>query len=128
MKKILALCDGEADYLYHMADYLERRDTFPFVVYSFTDTRQLGKFMDQHEVELLMIAENAYGEDMKELFPKHVVILNESGNEIGHEVENINKYQSSEEILKAVMNSYTGSGGDVQKRLATGNRMKIIGN
>lgn len=128
MKKILALCDGEEDYLYHMADYLERRDTFPFAVYSFTDALQLKKFMEQHEVELLMVAENAYSEDMKELFPKHAVILNESGNEIGHEVENINKYQSSEEILRAVMNSYTGSGGDVPKRLAIGNRMKVIGN
>ena len=59
MKKILALCDGEEDYLYHMADYLERKDTFPFAVHSFTDTRQLRKFMDCHEGELLLIAENA---------------------------------------------------------------------
>lgn len=128
MKKILALCDGEEDYLYHMADYLERKDTFPFAVHSFTDTRQLRKFMDCHEVELLLIAENAYDGEMKDLFPKHVVVLNESGNEVGDNVENINKYQSSEGILRAVAGSYAGSGGEVPKRLATGHGMKIIGN
>lgn len=128
MKKILALCDGEQDYLYHMADYLERKDTFPFAVHSFTDAAQLKRFMDNNEVELLLIAENAYEEEMEELFPKHMVILNESGNEVGNHAENINKYQASECILKAVMNSYTGSNDGVPKRLATGNRMKIIGN
>lgn len=128
MKKILALCDGEQDYLYHMADYLERKDTFPFIVHSFTDVAQLKSFMDNNEVELLLIAENVYGEEVEELFPRHMMILNESGNEVGKKAENINKYQASECILKAVMNSYMGNNDGVPRRLATGNRMKIIGN
>ena len=127
MKKIMALCDGERDYLYHMADYLEKKDTFPFTVHSFTDKAQLKKFADSNEIELLLIAENVYEKDMK-LQARHTVILNESGNEAGDEEENINKYQSSESILKAVMNSYMGSNNGVPRRLATGNRMKIIGN
>lgn len=128
MKKILAFCDGEQDYLYHMADYLERKETFPFAVHSFTDTTQLKKFMDNNEVELLLIAENAYEEKMEKLFSQHIMILNESGNEVGNEVENINKYQASECIFKAIMNSYMGNNDGIPKRLATGNKMKIIGN
>ncbi len=127
MKKIMALCDGEQDYLYHMADYLEKRDTFPFAVHCFTDMAQLRRFTDGNEIELLLIAENAYEKEI-EVPARHLVILNESGNEVGNEVENINKYQSSESILKAVMDSYMGSNDGVPRRLATGNRMKIIGN
>jgi hypothetical protein len=127
VKKIMALCDGEQDYLFHMADYLGKRDTFPFAVHSFTNTAQLKKFADSNEIELLLIAENVYEKTMK-LPVRHTVILNESGNEVGEEVENINKYQSSECILKAVMNSYMGSHDGIPRRLATGNRMKIIGN
>lgn len=127
MKKILALCDGERDYVYHLADYLERKDTFPFAVYSFTDTVQLKKFMDNNEVELLLVGENVYEEDMEELSKRHMVVLNESGNEVGSQVQNINKYQASEHIIKAVMDSYTGGNDRLPKRLATGNRMKMIG-
>ena len=58
VKKILALCDGEENYLYHMADYLERKDMQPFVVRAFTNTDQLKKFMNNNETELLLIAEN----------------------------------------------------------------------
>jgi hypothetical protein len=127
VKKIMALCDGEQDYLYHMADYLERKDTFPFAVHCFTDAGQLRNFMESNEVELLLVAENAYEEGLAQLSTGHTVVLNESGNEVGSQVENINKYQATEFILKAVMDSYMGSSDKVPKRLATGNRMKVIG-
>lgn len=128
VKKILALCDREEDYLYHMADYLEEKDTLPFAVHVFTNIEQLKKFAESNQIELLIIAENAYEEHMNELCVGQMLILNESGNEIGEGIENINKYQSSENIFRAVMNSYMEESGEVLKRIATGNRMKIIGN
>lgn len=128
MKKILALCDREEDYVYHMADYLEKKETFPFAVHVFTDTEQLKRFGDKDKVGLLLIAENSYEDDLKELFGNQIIILNESGNEAGDEIQNINKYQSSESIFRMVMNSYMERGGDIYRRMATGNQMKIIGN
>ena len=128
VKKILALCDREEDYLYHMADYLEKKDHFPFVVHAFTDTSQLMKFVDKNRIELLLIAENAYDESIKEKVTGQVLILNESGNEIEDVAENINKYQSSELIFRTVMSSYMGNGGGLPRRMSTGNKMQIIGN
>ena len=128
VKKILALCDGEENYLYHMADYLERKDMQPFAIRAFTNTDQLKKFMSNNETELLLIAENAYEEGIEDSPAAHILILNESGNEVGKKIENINKYQSSEYIFRAVMNSYTGGVEKVSQRIATGKEMKIIGN
>lgn len=128
MKKVLALCDKEESYLYHMADYMEKRNMLPFAVHAFTDAEQLKKYGEANEIELLLIAENSF-EGKREDYPAaNIFILNESGSEVGENIENINKYQSSEKILRAVIDSYTSGTEQMPRRLATGNRMKIIGN
>lgn len=128
VKKILALCDKEDSYLRHMADYLEKRSVQPFTIRAFTDADQFKKFAEKNETELLLIAENAYKDEIVHLPVKHILILNESGNQIGENIENIDKYQSSENVFRAVMNSYMEEEGGIPQRMATGNRMKIIGN
>lgn len=128
VKKILALCDREEEYLYHMADYLERKERFPFMVRAFTDTSQLIKFMDKNDIELLLIAENAYDESVKGKISGQVLLLNESGHEVKGVTENINKYQSTENIFRAVMSSYMEDGRELPRQIASGNKMKIIGN
>lgn len=127
VKKILALCDKEESYLRHMADYLGKKDMRPFMVRAFTNADQLKKFMEKNSAELLLIAENAYRDEIKDWPIKHILILNESGNLVGTNVENINKYQSSENVFRTVMNYYMEENG-LAGRLSTGNRMKIIGN
>lgn len=128
MKKILALCDKEESYLYHMADYLEKRDMLPFTVHAFTDAEQFKKYGEKNPVEILLIAENAY-EGRREDYPAaKIFILNESGSEVGEGIENINKYQASEKILSHVVESYTSGSEQMPLRISTGNRMKIIGN
>lgn len=126
-KKVLALCDKEENYLRHMADYLEKKGIQPFTVRAFTDVEQFKKFTEKNCAELLLIAENSYKEEIKDWSVKHILILNESGNLAGTNIENINKYQSSEEVFRVVMNCYMEESGNV-RRMATGNRMKIIGN
>ncbi len=127
VKKILALCDKEESYLRHMADYLGKKDMRPFMVRAFTNADQLKKFTEKNNAELLLIAENAYRDEIKDWPIKHILILNESGNLVGTNVENINKYQSSENIFRTVMNYYMEENG-LAGRLSTGNGMKIIGN
>ena len=127
VKKILAICDREEEYLYHMADYLEKKEQFPFAVRAFTDPSQLVRFMDKNEIELLLIAENAYDESVKGKKAGHVLLLNESGQEMKEVAQNINKYQSSENIFRAVMSSYMSEGGEMPRRIATGNKMQMIG-
>lgn len=127
VKKILALCDKEESYLRHMADYLGKKDMRSFMVRAFTNADQLKRFTEKNNAELLLIAENAYRDEIKDWPIKHILILNESGNLVGTNVENINKYQSSENVFRTVMNYYMEENG-LAGRLSTGNRMKIIGN
>lgn len=128
VSKILALCDSEEDYLLRMSGFLEKKKIQPFVVKTFTEERKLQKFAEQNKIELLLIAEKMYRGGKGTYPAAHTFILNESGNKAGENIENINKYQSSENILRAVMDSYISGGAKVPPRIGTGSRMKIIGN
>lgn len=127
VKKFLALCDGEESYLRHMADYMEKKSTHPFAIRAFTNKEQLEKFVEKNNTELLLVAENAYEEKIHDLPIAHIMVLNESGNQVGSDIKNINKYQSSELIFQTVMENYMEGAGEVSPRIAVGNRMKIIG-
>lgn len=128
VKKILAICDGEEKYLYHMADFLDKKIFLPFVVHAFTEINKLKSFALKNEVELLLIAESNYEEQIEKCTAAHIFILNESGSEVGEGIVNINKYQSSEKIFAAFMNGYMSDRENLPRRLSTGNSMKIIGN
>lgn len=127
-KKVLALYDGEESYLRHMAEYMERKEAFPFAVYAFSKEQEIIKFAEGHAIEILLVAENSYHEGLHELGAIQTMVLNESGNEVGTEVKNINKYQTSEKILGEVLNAYAGAAEHVGRRLLSGRKMKIIGN
>lgn len=127
-RKILVLCDGEEEYLHRMTEYLQEKQTLPFAVHAFTGLKELKRFCADKEIELLIVAENSYEEQVKELGARNTVILNESGNEIGEGIKNINKYQSSEAILREIINTCSGETEDTCKRIASGRRMMIIGN
>ena len=128
VKKVLALCDKEEDYLRHMLDYLEKKSRQPFTVRAFTDVDRLKKFVEKNETEILMVSESSYREELEEWPVKHLLVLNESGNRVGRNAENISKYQSSEGIYQAVIGSYVEKEGEIPQRIVTGRQMKIIGN
>ena len=127
IKKFLALCDGEESYLRHMADYMEKKGGHPFAIRAFTNKEQLKKFTEKNDTEFLLIAENAYEEKLQDLPIAHIMVLNESGNQVGGDMKNINKYQSSEVIFRTVMENYMEGVKEISPRIAVGNRMKIIG-
>lgn len=127
-RKILALCDKEEGYLHRMTEYLQEKETLPFAVYAFTEVKELKSFGADKEIELLVVAENSYEEQMQELGIRSIVILNESGHEAGKDIKNINKYQSSEVILREIVNACSGETADSYKRIASGRQMMVIGN
>lgn len=127
-KKILAICDGEEKYLHRLTEYLENKEILPFKIYAFTSVEELKKISQRKEIEILLIAENAYTSEVKELSVSQIILLNESGEEIGGGIKNINKYQSSEAILREVVEGYEGEVKGVSRKFRTGSRMKIIGN
>lgn len=114
VKKVLAICDREKDYLCHLADYLERKERLPFIVHVFTGEAQLRRFAEKQEgeaeqesiIEMLLISESVCKE-WKGAYPaQKVIMLNESGVQTGEGIEYINKFQSAENIYREMMDIY----------------------
>ncbi len=126
--KVLALCDNEIIYLHHMLEYMQSGQELPFSVHGFTSVDELIKFSNKSEIELLLIAENIYEESLEELPIAQMVILNESGSRVGKDRKNINKYQSLQNIMKEITESYVENAGEVPIRFSSTRNLKIIGN
>lgn len=127
-KKVLAVCDSEIVYLHHMLEYMQSRQDFSFTVHGFTSADELKKYGKKTAIELLLIAENSYDENLEELQIAQIVILNESGNIVGKHIKNVNKYQSLSYILKEIMESYVENAKEIPRRFSPTKRLKIIGN
>ncbi|MCL2717861.1 MAG: hypothetical protein FWE14_03670 [Lachnospiraceae bacterium] len=134
-KRILAVCDTEADYAYRMVEVLKARKDLHFDIHVFTDLMKLLAFGLVDEIECLLITESAYEEKVKELNIPHVFILSETGIEKGNVLSreenhfyNINKYQAADNIVNDMLAYYV----DIKvvlprKLLQNGNQAKIIG-
>ena len=77
--KFLVLCDPEEDYAQHMADFLRRKKDMDWDIRIFTVWEELQKFSVEEAIEILLVAESAYGDYIKEISVKLPILLNESG-------------------------------------------------
>lgn len=106
-KRILAICDTEADYAYRMLEALKARNELHFEIHAFTGLSNLLSFDKHDNIECLLITESAYSDKVKELHVPYVFILNESGIAIEeNHFYNINKYQAAEHIVNDMMIYY----------------------
>lgn len=123
---IMAVCDSEEAYAYHLSEYISMKKAMPFQLQIFTGKELLFHFCKKNQVELLVIAESLYGEDIKKLPVRYTVILADAGL---LQVENaliVNKYQSSEKIIREIMRYYgkcAGNGG----LTSVGKQTRLIG-
>lgn len=105
-KRILAICDLETEYAVRFAKYLDKK-VLPFEIRVFSEAEGLLAFCREVKVELILVSESAYDVRLKELGDIHVIVLNESGNVVDSEYTHVDKYQSSDKILREVMLYYT---------------------
>jgi len=106
-RKILAVCDSEAEYTSRMQEFLCTREELPFEIHAFTDTEKLEVSSKKEEIEILLISESDYSEKIREFPIENIYLLNESGRMEYDDVEQISKYQSSEKILGQVLDFYS---------------------
>ena len=133
-KRILAICDTEADYAYRMMEVLKARKDLNFDIHVFTSIETLLSFGTLDEIECLLITESTYLEEIRKLSIPHVFILNESGMESGEFLSreenhfyNINKYQSADHIVNEMMAYYVDLNVMLPRKLAGNRSAKIIG-
>lgn len=125
-RKILALCDSEEEYTSRMQEFLCTREELPFEIYAFTDTEKLETSSKKEEIEILLISESDYSEKIKELPIGNIYLLNESGQVENDNIEQINKYQSSEKILGQVLDFYSKR-RDLPRKIKTKFPVNVIG-
>lgn len=126
-KKILALCDKEAEYVQHMTDYLKTKQEIPFEIYAYTEPEKLVEFGQKQDIEMLVVAETAYTYEVSRMETGQTLILNESGNIACREVPQVDKYQQAEAIYRFIMSRYLERMPEEQKALLPVERAKLIG-
>ncbi|MBE5868970.1 MAG: hypothetical protein E7293_08460 [Lachnospiraceae bacterium] len=105
-KKILALCDQEADYVQHMTEYLKTRKELPFEIYGYTEPEKLVDFGKAHEIQMLVVAENAYTLQVSRVLAGQTIILKETNQKLLEELPQISKYQRAENVYQFIMERY----------------------
>lgn len=127
-KRILAIFDGEESYAYRLMDFISGKENIPFEIHVFTREDKFFPYAEKEEIECLLISENAYRQEIDRLKIPHIIILSESGSSLNKALYHINKYQSSENVLREVMEYYTEKAQDTGVFLRTGSKkMQIIG-
>lgn len=124
-RRILALCDPEEDYAQHMCAFLKRSRELPWEVNLYTRVEELLR--RQEPVDLLLIAESAYGERVRDLEAGQTVVLGESGLAPWEGVRYIDKYQRADQVLRELLGIYAEREGELCPRLAVKHRARLIG-
>lgn len=107
MGRVLAVCDKDRAYAVRMQEFLTGCERNPFEVHIFTDVSKLLQKGKDSPIEVLLIAESAFCEEIAEVTAAHIFILNESGLCTCSDYPNIDKYQAADRILSEILLAYT---------------------
>lgn len=129
-QKIMAICDTEEGYAFRMAEYLLEKVKLPYTLHLFTAVEELEKFAGREEIEILLIAENAW-RLLREEYVKNQVaqlfVLQESGETLPEDMRCISKYQSPELVVREMLNGIADGGGWKDYPEAVDTAVKMIG-
>ncbi len=126
-RNILVLCDTEEEYAQHMTEYLKSHKEAPWKVHTYTTIKGLLSFAKEHVIDMLVVAENAYTGEIRELTVKKSVLLNESGVVRWEQIRNVNKYQEAERVYKEILSEYVETAQEQFPRLAADHGTKMVG-
>jgi len=125
-EKIMLLCDEEEEYAQLMSEFLRKHKNLPWGLRTYTSAEKMMR--QEHDAELLVVAESAYTDKMQSLCPGRVIVLNESGILKWEGVNYVNKYSQAEEVLRQVLTFYAEVSDVQMPKLADSMHTKFIGN
>lgn len=125
--KLLVLCDPEEDYAQQMADYLRRKKDAFWEIRTFTKAEELISFGEGEAMEILLVAEAAFGDYVKKLQVKVPILLNESGVITNRWLPNVDKYQAAERVRQEILAHYMERSGETFPRVRGSGKGKLIG-
>lgn len=145
-QKIFAICDMEEAYALRMAEYMLEKMRIPYAMHLFTKVEELEKFMEQEQIEILLIAESAL-EMLRTEYVRHQVVqmfilqendLQESDlqGDMAQKDETqenrtstcyISKFQSPERIVTTLLESADGLTDWYRTGIQSAEEVKLIG-
>lgn len=100
-RNILAICDSEQEYAYRLMDALSQKEDFPFELLTFTSTERLYESVKERSVQVLLIAQRDFREEMKSWGP-YIILLWEGHDSGRTDLPGISKYTSVIRIMKKI--------------------------
>lgn len=126
-EKIMVLCDEEEEYAQLMTEFLKKQKDFPWKLHTYTSAEEMMR-QEEGGVDLLVVAETAYSDKMRNLCSAETVVLNESGVMKWKEIYYVDKYSPAEEVLKHLLEIYVEREDTQIPRLASALNTRFIGN
>lgn len=126
-QKIFAICDPEENYAFRMAEYIVEKGNIPYVLHLFTKTEELKIFLQEKEIAILLISECAMKQLNIKLNIPNVFVLEEGGQGEKADYPYINKFQSPDKILKAMLEQLNDLESWNAQKTGQETKMKLIG-
>lgn len=126
-EKILALCDLEETYAFRMAEYIVEKVAIPYTLHLFTKTDELRVFIEQHEINILLIGERAVRQLKTKPEIPNIFVLSEDGEKPESSYHYIDKFQSPEQIIKIMVEHITELKGWDEREKAQESKLKMVG-
>ncbi|MBQ6806950.1 MAG: hypothetical protein IJO97_05920 [Lachnospiraceae bacterium] len=126
-QKIFAICDLEEMYAFKMAEYIVEKGKLPYAMHLFTSVEELSFFLQKNEIFILLISESAMHNLQKERDIPNVFVLEETEQEKNTEYVYINKFQSPNKIMKAMLEKMPDLEDWTKERSGQELRLKMIG-
>lgn len=113
IKKQFVICDKDVRYLYHIQDYLIRKKLNDFQIEVFDNIDKIIEYSDRQSFEIAVISETCFvKEKIADLKATHIFILKETSEPFEESYPCLDKYQSIENILKQILETYTNEVGE----------------
>lgn len=126
MNHVLAVCDSETEYAYQLTDYFSNKKGFPFQVQLFTSDKTLKEYSVNHPISVALVAEKDFSEDIRDFPIDHLLLLGEDGGKEKDDLKILYKYQSSEQIIKELLD-WIAREGILGRTTADSKELKLIG-
>ncbi len=126
LQKIL-VCDSEERYGERLVEYLNGNLAFPCEIERYTSATKLEELGQMEKTSLVIISEREFRKAQKTPPPDKLLILNETGTDLGEEIHSISKYQSMDIVLEMVRVLTLKKADVIPGMIRHGNPMKLIG-
>lgn len=124
---VLLLCDQEEEYASQMTEFMRMHKELPWRIRTYTDADKMLEEESGRAIDVLVVAERTYQEQMTMLHPLRTVILVENGLDIHREYIGISKYQEAQKVLQAFLEVYLEIADGGYFRVAEAEKTIFIG-